>query len=124
MKSSLRILSIGAAEPMRVAYDIFLQLHRCELASAADYRDLYALPTEEKWEIAVLYHSLSQEEMRESAHFIRRRWPEARILLVRSEVPCMDDALYDDRVVPGVNPEVLLAVVDRLAASRERKLTA
>jgi hypothetical protein len=36
----------------------------------------------------------------------------------------MDDALYDDRVVPGVNPEVLLAVVDRLAGSRERKLTA
>lgn len=124
MKSSLRILSIGVAEPMHVAYDIFLRLHRCELATAADYRELYAVPAEEKWEVAVLYHSLSQNEMRESAHLIRRRWPEARILIVRSETPCMDDALYDDRVVPGANPEVLLAVVDRLAGSRERKLTA
>jgi hypothetical protein len=124
MKSSLRILSIGAAEPMHAAYDIFLLQHRCELVTVADYRELYELPTEEKSEVAVLYHSLSQNEMRESAHFIRRRWPEARILIVRSETPCIDDALYDDRVVPGVNPEVLLAVIDRLAGSRERKLTA
>jgi hypothetical protein len=124
MKSSLRILLIGAADPMHVAYDIFLRQHQCELATAADYREIYGLPTEKKWEVAVLYHSLSQNEMRESAHFIRRRWPEARILIMRSETPCMDDALYDDRVVPGINPEILLAVVDRLAGSRERKLTA
>lgn len=122
MKSSLRILSIGVAEPMHVASDIFLRQHRCEL-TAADYRELYALPTEETWEVAVLYHSLSQNEIRESAHFIRRQWPKARILIVHSGTPCMDDALYDDRVVPGVNPEELLAVVDRLAGSRERKLT-
>jgi hypothetical protein len=124
MKSSLRILSIGVMEPLRVAYDIYLRQHRCELATATDYRELYALPTEEKWEVAVLYYSLSQDEMRESAHFIRRRWPKTRILIMHAETPRMDDALYDDRVVPGVNPDVLLAVVDRLAGSGERKLTA
>jgi hypothetical protein len=115
MKSTLRILSIGSEEPIHKAYDIFLRQHQCELEAAATYRELCAISAPERCEVAVLYHSLSQNEMRQSAHFIRRRWPEARILVVRSEATCLEDALYDERVTPGVNPELLLAAIDRLA---------
>jgi hypothetical protein len=118
MKSTLRVLSIGLEEPMHTAYDLFLRQHRCELAAAATYRELCTIPTQEVCDVAVLYHSLSQNEMRKSAHFIRRQWPEARILVVRAETTCLDDALYDERVSPGVNPELLLATVDRLARAQ------
>jgi hypothetical protein len=35
--------------------------------------------------------------------------------MIRAEEWWLEDALYDDRVVPGVNPELLVATVDRLA---------
>ena len=65
-------------------------------------------------EVAVLHQTQSQEERIEAAHFIRRRWPATRILIARPEEWWIDDALYDDRVVPDANPELLLSAVERL----------
>ncbi len=98
-----------------MAYHRFLEQHGYVLAVAQGYRDLYQADMHEGCEIAVLHQTLSQKELMEAAHFVRRRWPLARILLVRVEEWWIDDALYDDRVVPGVNPELLLAAVERLA---------
>ncbi len=111
MKSTLRVLSIGLEDPMHTAYDLFLRQHRCELATAATYLELRAIPKQEGCEVAVLYHLASPNEMTKSAHFIRRQWPDTRILVVRSETTCLDDALYDERVSPGVNPELLLPLL-------------
>ena len=40
---------------------------------------------------------------------VRHRWPSARILVVRDDVQFLEDALYDHRVMPGINPEALLS---------------
>lgn len=115
MKPNFHVLFIGLSEPSSMAYHRFLEQHGYVLAVAQGYRDLYQADMHEGCEIAVLHQTLSQKELMEAAHFVRRRWPLARILLVRVEEWWIDDALYDDRVVPGVNPELLLAAVERLA---------
>jgi hypothetical protein len=51
----------------------------------------------------------------DAAHFVRRRWPEARVLIIRDDAQCIDDAMYDDRIAPGVNPERLLGAITRLS---------
>jgi hypothetical protein len=114
MRTRLRILSIGLPDPIHAAYNIFLEQHRCEFATVANDRDLYGFSKHESYDVAILHHTLNEDDLRETAHFIRRRWPKARILIIRAEAPYIDDALYDDRVLPRVNPELLLAAIDRL----------
>jgi hypothetical protein len=98
-----------------MGYDTFLENRGYILAAAHGYRDLCQPEMREDCEVAVLHPTLSHSELIEVAHFIRRRWPRARIIMIRTEEWWIEDALYDDRVVPGVNPELLLATVDRVA---------
>jgi hypothetical protein len=66
-------------------------------------------------QIAVLNDTLSREDLAAVAQLIRRRWPPARILVVCTKVPPIDDALYDGRVLPGLPPEILFTAIARLA---------
>ena len=51
------------------------------------------------------------------AFYARRRWPQAKILLMGPNCAQMDDALYDDRVEPAGNPAALLEAGRRLFKS-------
>jgi hypothetical protein len=67
--------------------------------------------------MVVLHDTFSSSELEDSCRFIRRRWPYAGILVVHRGEGFLDDALYDDRVVPNVAPEVLLSTIQRLTGS-------
>jgi hypothetical protein len=115
VNSACRVLSIGAATVSNMIYERCLKERGHALATANDCKDLFRTEMNEGCEVAVLHQTLSQEELVEAAHLIRRRWPAARILIVRPEEWWIDDALYDYRVVPDANPEMLLTAVERLA---------
>jgi hypothetical protein len=115
MKTVVHVLSIGSVAPSDVTYDRRLEERGFALAVAEGYRDLLGTVLEEGCEVAVLHQTLPEKELIEAAHFIRRRWPRARIVMVRAEEWWIDDALYDDRVVPDATPELLLSAVERLA---------
>jgi hypothetical protein len=115
MKTVFRVLSIGSTALSRMTYERCLKERGHALAVANGYKDLFRTEMNEGCEVAVLHQTLSQKELIEAAHFIRRRWPAARILIVRPEEWWIEDALYDDRVVPDANPELLLSAVERLA---------
>ena len=115
MKTSSHILFIGSSDPSNMGYDRLLEARGYVLTSAQGYLDLCQNEMREDCEVAVLHPTLSHGELTEVAHFIRRRWPAAKIVIIRSEEWWIEDALYDDRVLPGVIPELLLATVDRFA---------
>jgi hypothetical protein len=119
MNDILHMLSIGALDPRHLAYNIYLQQHRCAIVTAAGHRELCgSTRISEPCRVAILHDTLHLRDLIESSQYIRRLWPDAKILIVRSEVWCIDDHLYDDRITPGVNPEILLAAVDRLDGRR------
>ena len=122
MTLTLRILSIGSSDPIHSAYDSFLKHHHCDISAATTLPELYAVPMSASWDIAVLLSTLSRKDLHESAYFVRRRWPSARILVIRADAQSLDDALYDDRVAPGVHPEVLLAAIQCLVGNRQRTI--
>jgi hypothetical protein len=115
MKGRSHVLFVGAPGSSNMAHHWFLKQRGFVLAVVQGYRDLYQIDMHDGCEIAVLHQTLSEKELIEASHFVRRRWPLARILIVRPEQWWIEDALYDDRVVPGADPETLLAAVERLA---------
>jgi hypothetical protein len=98
-----------------MGYDMLLEARGYVLAAAQGYRDLCQTEMCDDCEVAVLHPTLSHGELSEVAHFVRRRWPAAKIVIIRAEEWWLEDALYDDRVLPGAIPELLLAIVVRFA---------
>jgi hypothetical protein len=111
MKNTVRVLCIGLEESMRAMYCALFGRREYELITATTYRELCGISAHETFQIAVLNHTLSREENVAAAQLIRRQWPLAKILVVSAQTPRIDDALYDDRVGPGVPPDLLFAAI-------------
>jgi hypothetical protein len=98
-----------------MVHDALLDGPNSRLSIAPDYRMLWVIPKQESIQVVILHNTLSLFELDDASRFIRRRWPHARILVLRRGEGFLDDALYDDRLAPTVVPEVLLTAIERLA---------
>jgi hypothetical protein len=114
MPKTIHVLSLGPMAHGNVIHDVLLELPDFRLFIATDYLGLWAIPKQEPIHVVVLHNTFSSSELEDSCRLIRRRWPHAGILLVHRGESLLEDALYDDRVVPNVAPEVLLSTIQRL----------
>jgi hypothetical protein len=96
-----------------------LKGHNCWHRSARDCREIWRIPTEQTIHIAILHQLLFPFEREEAAWLIRRRWPEARIVVIRAGTRILDDTLYDDRILPGGVPGEIVAFIERLSGQRQ-----
>lgn len=113
MNGTIVVLSVGTEETVHRSHTMFLEQHYCAVSVVQGYCGFFQLPASQVCDVAVLQATLSREELHEIARIIRSRWPKAKILIIRDEDWGIEDALYDDRVKPGTDPEVLLEMVQR-----------
>lgn len=119
MSDTTHVVSVGTEDLVHAAYSVFLERHRCAVAVVKNHCHLTRLPVGQACDIAVLQATLSLYELEETARVIRQRWPRARILILREEARGMEDALYDERARAGINPEILLGVIERIHSGAE-----
>lgn len=119
MSPTIHVLSVGTEEAVQQACMVFLERHGCVVATTKGCRGLCQGCHEEEYDVALLQVTLSPHDLQEAARLIRQRWPKAQILLIRREAWCIEDALYDDRVEPGINPERLLSTIRRVMSGRD-----
>jgi hypothetical protein len=81
------------------------------------------MPEAERVDAAILHSTLTPLELDDASRLIRRRWPAARILVIREGSEFLDDALYDDRVFPTIVSEILLPAIERLLGTRHDATT-
>lgn len=110
----IHVLSLGPVGRGNLVHDALFELPSFRLSIVRNYPELWMIPKQESVHIVILHNTFSAPELEDASRFIRRRWPQARILLVRAGPDLLDDALYDDRVAPTVAPEVLLKTIQRL----------
>lgn len=120
MPDSMKVLSVGSTELTNLVQDTLLLHRRSRLSVAASYWELCSLSLRqtEQISIAIVDLSVSASEVRQRTEHIRRRWPEAEILLVGDNADHLEDPLYDERVPLGVQPRELLTVLERLVAEK------
>ena len=123
MKPSIRVLSVGLEQFLDSGYGSLLLGGACEIARVMNRAEFDTMQAgSDNYDVAVLGDTLSKEKLIEMAHLIRRRWPQAYIVAVSGKPLDIDNALYDDRILPGYGAKVLVAEVLRLmdAHGRER----
>lgn len=117
MIANLHILTVGFPQ----TEDFFREgdLNRtCRIFRAPCGWDLSVVPTFERVDIVILHADLPAAEICSCTGYVRRRWPGAGILLIRSQAD-IDDPMYDERVPPGVSIERLLATSEELATQNQ-----
>jgi DNA-binding response OmpR family regulator len=121
MTKTIHVLSVGPVNRAYMLHDALLALPTPRLSIAADYRALWVISRQETIQVAVLHDALPSFELEAACRLIRRRWPCAGILILRSRVCLLDDALFDDVVASTVAMETLLAAIRRLVGARHRR---
>ena len=127
MTDMLRVLVVGSKESRDLVRDALLFRRRSHLLVATNYWELCSLWVGEAEQVSVALIDLStsdRELRRRTAEHIRRRWPDAQILLVGPEAEVPEDPLYDERIPPGLEAAELLVAMERLVKGKQRSMCA
>ncbi len=112
---ALKVLSVGLSELAYLVRDALMLRPHSKLAVVSNYWDLCSMSLQrEEFQVAVLNDAKPARELRRRAECIRRRWPNAAILLVGASSEVLEQPLYDERVTTRIEPADLLTVIDRL----------
>lgn len=71
-------------------------------------------------DVAVFHHSFVPDDLRYAAEYIRRRWPDAVILVIGEQAEQLDDPLYDDKTGSGISLEELVRTIETSVAAKRR----
>jgi hypothetical protein len=110
----LHILAVGPAPPGLTIRDCLRDRLRCRVSNADSLRQLWIVPRTDSVDLAILNEALSPSDFEDASRFIRRQWPAARILILRTDSDSLDDALYDERVLPTATADIFIDVISRL----------
>jgi hypothetical protein len=121
MKPSVRILSVGLQQSLDMAYGALLVGRPCEITRVLHRGDLDTMHASEDYDVAVIGEALSKKKLIETTRLIRRRWRQANIVIVSAKPLDIENALYDDRILPGYSAKVLVAEVLRLMDAYRRQ---
>jgi len=122
MTGTLRVLAVGSKDALDLVRNALRFRRSSHLLVASNYWELCSLSIGEAVQVsvAVIEVSNSDRDLLRTAVHIRRRWPEARILLMGREPEDLEDPLYDERIPPGIEAAELLPAVERLVKRKQR----
>ncbi len=115
-----KVLSLGLEEWRNAVCDVLTRRQKSGFWGVNNCRDLCALPQAVSVDVAVLHHSFAQHDLCYAAEYIRRRWPDAVILLIGEQAEQLDDPLYDDKTSSEISIEELVWRIERSVAAKRR----
>jgi hypothetical protein len=114
MIEDLHILAVGSAPLHSIVRDALRILPHCRLSVADGLRHLWLAPRGDVADVVILDSTLSPLDLEDAGRLIRHQWPAAGILILRSDLESLDDALYDEHMPPAATPAALLGAIERL----------
>ena len=120
MKETTKVLSLGIEEWRNAVRQAMPRKQKKAFWGVSNFWDLCALPEVVSVDVAVIHHSFSRHDLRYAAEYIRRRWPDAVILVVGEQAKHLDDPLYDHKTGSEISIEELVRVIEESAAAKRR----
>ncbi len=120
MRKTTKVLTLGTEEwrsPLRDSLPYWLKEG---FVGVKDFWQLCALPEPVLVDVAVFHHSFPQADLRYAAEHIRRRWPDAVIVVVGEQAKHLDDPLYDHRANSEISPEELVWLIETSVEARRQ----
>lgn len=118
MRMTTKVLSLGSEEWRNAVRRALRRRRQNSYWGVNNYWNLCALPQAVSVDVAVLHHSFAPHDSRYAAEYIRRRWPDAVILVIGEQAKQLDDPLYDDKTSSGVSIEELVLIIETSVAAK------
>lgn len=116
-----KAILVAPVEHRQALLDALRAASQLDLRCAANYRDLWLIPGMKHLQLAVFSDVLPSFELEAACRLIRRRSPQARILLLASRPNAIGAALYDERVAASMAPQQLKTAIQRLLGKGSRE---
>jgi hypothetical protein len=120
MRITTKVLSLGIEEWRNAVCEAVNLRQKNGFWGVNNCWDLCALPQAVSVDVAVLHDSFAPRDLRYAAEYIRRRWPNAVILVIGKQVEQLDDPLYDDKASSGVSIEELMSMIEESVAAKRK----
>jgi len=117
MSRTLHVVSVGPIAASDAVCEALLEARDCRLSLATSYCDLWKVARDV--DVVLFRQLLFARELREPARFVRHNWPNARILVVCETTEDLQDALYDEQLLPDEIPKVLIAAIESIRAKTD-----
>jgi hypothetical protein len=114
---TIHVLSVGRIETDRLICGALLDSPDFRVSFVHDYRDLWIGSRQQVVDAVVMHNTLCSFELAEAARLVRNRWPNAKILIIRSGEVSIDRVLYDRRLHPPVEQHILIEQIRLLSDS-------
>ena len=111
---AIHVLFAGPLDFGSLIHDAMLDLPGFHLSITPDYHELWEIAEKEDYQVVILHSTLSSSELADATQIVRKRWPRARILVIRANMGSPEDSLHDDPTMPKAVPGVLLRRFARL----------
>jgi hypothetical protein len=118
MRKTMNVLSLGIEEWRLAVRKALPTGRKSGFGGVNNLWDLCALPEAVSVDVAVFHNSFSRRELRCAAEYIRRRWPEAVILVIGERAKQLDDPLYDHKANCEISVEDLARMIETLVAGK------
>ena len=120
MRKITKVLALGQEEWIQMVHQALPYWHKNGFTGAHNFWALCALPQAVLVDVAVVHHSFAQDDLRYAAEHIRRRWPDAVIVVVGEQAKHLDDPLYDHRVNGEISPDELVWLIETSVEARRQ----
>jgi hypothetical protein len=118
MNEVMHVLSVGSTEEGQQVGESLQRRHRCRLMIAGNYQELSLVQQSVRCDVAVVHGSLVKRELKRCCSWVRRAWPEARILLIARPPVEVEELLYDERLTVRPSAGTLLSHLERMAGEK------
>lgn len=120
MGKTTKVLALGHEEWIYTVRQALPHWHSNGFTGVHNFWDLCALPQPVLVDVAVFHHSFPQADLRYAAEHVRRRWPDAVIVVVGEQAKLLDDPLYDHRANGEISPEELVWLIETSVEARRQ----
>jgi hypothetical protein len=120
MRKTTKVLSLGIEEWSIAIREALPASRKNGFWGVNNYWNLCALSQAVSVDVAVFHHSFATHDLRYATEYIRRRWPDAVILVIGEQAEQLDDPLYDDKASSGISIKELVSMIETSVATRRR----
>ena len=120
MRKTTKVLALGHEEWTHAVRQALPHWQKNCFVAVNNFWNLCVLPEPVSADIAVIDDSFAQSYVRYAAQYIRRRWPEAVIVVIGEQAKQLDDPLFDNHVSDETSPGELVWLIETLAAAGKR----